>query len=174
MTCFLLSKRDGHTQPRPWPCMWQQALGAWGQWHSPGDKEEHLSQAQKGTKEGVKPKGVGTGKVREDASEDNTSRSEAVIGPPGAHPSVWSVGPSLRELGHVQKGRLGHPVKGPQRLTHPCYHSHQPMRSCASGDPSLWTSSAGGPNTYLPSGTSGSAAVFQVPDLRYDLQARTT
>ena len=31
-----------------------------------------------------------------------------------------------------------------------------------------------GLNTYLPSGASGSAAVFQVPDLRYDLQARTT
>ena len=96
------------------------------------------------------------------------------MGPPGAHPSVRSVGLSLRELGHVQKGRLGHLVKGPQGLAQPCSHSHQLTRSCASGDPSLWTSCAGGPNTYLPSGASGSAAVFQVPDLRYDLQARTT
>ena len=65
------------------------------------------------------------------------------VGPLRGHLSVRSVALSLRELGDVQRGRLGLPCERPQHLS-ALLSSHQLTMSCASGDPSLWTSCAGG------------------------------
>ena len=172
-TCFLLSQGDGHTQPRPWTHVWHQALGARGQWHSLGDEEEHPSQAQKGTKGGVKPKWVGTAKAREDASRGQWIQTEAGSGPSSRtsfcveHGTVpeGAEGCSEREAG-IALWKAAAPLS--PALISPA-HDELHVWGPFTVDLLCW-----GLNTYLPSGASGSAAVFQVPDLRYDLQARTT
>ena len=108
-----------------------------------GMRRNIRARPRKAPKEASSQSGWGRQRREKMPQEDNGSRPRQAVGPLRGHLSVWSMALSLREPRDVQRGRLGSPCERPQHLS-ALLSSHQLTMSCTSGDPSLWTSCAGG------------------------------